>query len=112
MNLLRIISIIALVSIIAIFFGTAEIFKEEIERDLDKANLENPFLPFAGLFLFGIPPAVAGLASSFCKSNKTKVIVSSGIIGTSYIVIFVIAMLMLDYPSMFGIPEGYWDTEE
>ena len=112
MNKLRILSIISTIIIISVFFGTAEIFKEHIEEDTQKPNLENPFLPFAGLFLFGIPPAVAGIVASFLKTTKSKIIVSCGIISTSYIAIFIIAFLMLEYPSTFGIPETYWEIDE
>ena len=103
---------ISSVIIIAIFFGTGELYKEQIEEDAQKANLENPFLPFAGLFLFGIPLSVAGIVVSFLKTIKSKIIVSCGIIGISYVVIFVIAFLMLEYPDMFGIPEAYWEIDE
>ncbi|MDH3678089.1 MAG: hypothetical protein OEQ12_07300 [Nitrosopumilus sp.] len=109
MNILRIISIISTIVIIIVFFGTAEIFKEQIEEDAEKANLENPFLPYAGLFLFGIPPSVAGIIISFLKTTKSKIIVFSGIVAAAYIVIFIIAFLMLEYPSTFGISETYFD---
>ena len=109
---LRIISIILTIFITAVFFGTGEIFKEQIEEDSQKANLENPFLPYAGLFLFGIPPSVAGIVASFLKITKSKIIVFSGIVAASYIVIFIIAFLMLEYPSSFGIPETYWEIDE
>ncbi|WP_428325572.1 hypothetical protein [Nitrosopumilus sp.] len=109
MNKLRILSIISTVIIIVVFFGTGEIYKEQIEEDAQKANLDNPFLPYAGLFLFGIPLSVAGIIASFLKTTKSKIIVSCSIIGVSYIVIFIIAFLMLEYPAMFGIPETYWD---
>ena len=112
MNKLRIISIISTVIIIAIFFGTGELYKEQIEEDVQKANLENPFLPYAGLFLFGIPPSVAGIIVSFLKTTKSKIIVSCGIVGVSYVAIFIIAFLMLEYPAMFGIPETYWEIDE
>ena len=110
MNKLGIIGIVSTAIIIAVFFGTAEIFKEQIEEDSEKANLENPFLPYAGLFLFGIPLSAAGIAVSFLKTIKSKILVSCGIVGISYIVIFVIAFLMLEYPDMFGIPETYWEN--
>ena len=109
MNKLRILSIISTVIIIVVFFGTGEIYKEQIEEDAQKANLDNPFLPYAGLFLFGIPLSVAGIIASFLKTTKSKIIVSCSIIGVSYIVIFIIAFLMLEYPATFGIPETYWD---
>jgi len=57
-RLLRITGIISTIIIVAVFFGTAEIFKEQIEADTQKPNFENPFLPYAGLFLFGIPPKI------------------------------------------------------
>ena len=112
MNKLRIISTISTVVIIVIFFGTGELYKDQIEEDAQKANLENPFLPYAGLFLFGIPPSVAGIIASFLKATKSKIIVSCGIIGISYVAIFIIAFLMLEYPAMFGIPETYWEIDE
>ena len=87
-------------------------YKDQIEEDAQKANLENPFLPYAGLFLFGIPPSVAGIIASFLKATKSKIIVSCGIIGISYVAIFIIAFLMLEYPAMFGIPETYWEIDE
>ena len=87
-------------------------FKEQIEADAQKANLENPFLPYAGLFLFGIPPSVAGIIISFLKSTKSKIIVFSAITGASYVVIFIIAFLMLEYPTMFGMSETYWEIDE
>jgi len=112
MTPLRIISIISTVIIITVFFGTSEIFKEQIEEDAQKPNLENPFLPYAGLFLFGLPPSVAGIVASFLKTTKSKIIVFSGIVAVAYIVIFIIAFLMLEYPSIFGIPETYWVIDE
>ena len=112
MNKLRIISIISTAIIIVVFFGTGELYKEQIEEDTQQANLENPFLPYAGLFLFGIPPSVAGIVISFLKTIKSKIIVSCGIIGISYVVIFVIAFLMLEYPTLFGIPDTYWEIDE
>ena len=112
MNKLRIICIISTIIIITVFFGTAEIFKEQIEEDSEKPNPENPFLPYAGLFLFGIPPSIAGIVVSFVKTIKSKIIIFCGIIGVSYITIFIIAFLMLEYPTMFGIPENYWEIDE
>jgi len=112
MNKLRIISIVSTIIIIAIFFGTAEIFKEQIEVGAEKPNLENPFLPYAGLFLFGLPPSIAGIIISFLKTTKSKIIVLCGIISVSYIAIFIIAFLMLEYPNMFGIPETYWESDK
>ena len=112
MKILRIISIVSTIIIIAVFFGTAELFKVQIENDSEKPDLENPFLPYAGLFLFGIPLSVAGIIVSFLKTTKSKIIVSCGIIGASYIAIFIIAFLMLEYPTMFGIPETYWEIDE
>lgn len=109
MNKLRIISVISTVLVVAIFFGMAELYQEQIQEDAEKANLENPFLPYAGLFLFGIPPSVAGIIASFLKSTKSKIIVSCGLVGISYATIFVVAFLMLEYPTMFRIPETYWD---
>ncbi len=110
MNLLRIIGIISTISVITVFFISAEMLKEHIEEDLEKANLENPFLPYAGLFLFGVPPSVACIVISFLNTNKLKIIVFSAITIASYIGIFIIAILMLNYPTVFGIPETYWDT--
>jgi len=110
MNLLRIIGIISTISVITVFFISAEILKEHIEEDLEKANLENPFLPYAGLFLFGVPPSVACIVISFLNTTKSKIIVFSAITAASYIGIFIIAILMLNYPTVFGIPETYWDT--
>ena len=112
MKKLRIISIISTAVIVVIFFGTGELYKEQIEEDAQQANLENPFLPYAGLFLFGIPPSVTGIVISFLKTTKSKIIVLCGIIGLSYVVIFVIAFLMLEYPTMFGIPETYWEIDK
>lgn len=112
MNLLRLIGIVLTALIVAIFFISAEILKEHIEEDVDQSNLENPFLPYAGLFLFGVPPSVACIVASFLKTTKSKIIVSSVIIGVSYVVIFIIAILMLNYPTMFGIPETYWKIDE
>ena len=111
-RLLRITGIISTIIIVTVFFGTAEIFKEQIEADTQKPNLKNPFLPYAGLFLFGIPPSVACIVVSFLKTTKSKIIVFSGIVAASYIVIFIIAFLMLEYPSSFGIPETYWEIDE
>ena len=108
-RLLRITGIISTIIIMAVFFGTAEIFKEQIEEDTKKPNLENPFLPYAGLFLFGLPPSVAVIIVSFFKTTKSKIIGFSGIVAASYILIFIIAFLMVEYPTMFGISETYWD---
>ena len=102
---------IAAVIVTAVFFGTAEIYKAQIEEVSDKPDFEHPFLPFAALFLFGIPP-VAGIVASFLKTTKSKIIVFCAIIAASYVVIFIIAILMLEYPSVFGIPESYWDIEQ
>lgn len=112
MNKLGIISIVSTIVILAVFFGTAEIFQVYLEEDAQKADLEHPFLPYAGLFLFGIPLSVAGIVVSFLKTIKSKIIVSCAIIGVSYTVIFIIAFLMLEYPDMFGIPETYWEIDE
>ena len=112
MNKLRIISIISTAIIVAIFFGTGEIYQKQITEDAQKANIKNPFLPYAGLFLFGIPPSIAGIIVSFIKTRNLKIIILCGIIGTSYIAIFIVAFLMLEYPTMFGIPETYWEIEE
>lgn len=111
MNKLRIFSILSTIIIIAVFFGTAEIFKEHIVKT-EKANVENPFLPYAGLFLFGLPPSVAGIIISFLKTTKSKIIILCSIIGASYIAIFIIAFLMVEYPPMFGISETYWETDQ
>ena len=55
MTPLRIYSIIAAVIVTSVFFGTGEIYKEELAETSDKPDYEHPFLPFAALFLFGIP---------------------------------------------------------
>ena len=112
MTHLRISSIIAAVIVTAVFFGTAEIYKAQIEEVSDKPDFEHPFLPFAALFLFGIPPSVAGIVASFLKTTKSKIIVFCAIIAASYVIIFIIAILMLEYPTIFGIPESYWDIEQ
>lgn len=109
MNLLRIIGIFSTITIVAVFFISAEILKEYIEEDVEKANLENPFIPYSGLFLFGVPPSIGCIVISFLNTTKSKIIVFSGIIATSYIGVFTIAILMLNYPTVFGIPETYWD---
>ncbi len=109
---LRITGIVLTIIIVAVFFGTAEMYKEQIEEDTEKPNFENPFLPFAALFLFGIPLSVACIVMSFLKTTKSKIIVFSGIVATSYSVIFIIAFLMLEYPSSFGIPETYWEIDK
>ena len=56
--------------------------------------------------------SVAGIVASFVKITKSKIIVLCGIIGLSYIAIFIIVFLMLEYPTMFGIPENYWEIDE
>jgi len=112
MNFLRIVSIALTITIVTIFFVSAEIFKEYIEEETEKPNLDNPFLPYAGLFLFGIPPSVAGIVVSFFKTSKSKIIGFSVITGASYVVIFIIAILMLNYPTTFGISETYWEIAE
>ncbi len=112
MILLRKISIISAIIITIVFFLSAEILKEHIEEDAEKPNLENPFLPYAGLFLFGVPISVAGIIASFFKTTKSKIIVFCGITAAATVVIFIIAILMLNYPSIFGIPETYWDIDE
>ena len=56
--------------------------------------------------------AVTGIIVSFLKATKSKILVFSGIVAASYVVIFIIAFLMLEYPSTFGIPENYWETDE
>ena len=80
-----------------------------LEEDTEKPNFDHPFLPYAGLFLFGLPPSVAGIVVSFFKTNKSKIIGFSVITGASYAVIFIIAILMLNYPTLFGITESYWE---
>ncbi len=112
MNKLRMLSMLSTAVIVAVFFGTAEIFKEHIAEGAEKANVESPFLPYAGLFLFGIPPSVAGIIISFLKTTRSKIIVSCSVIGASYIVIFIIAFLMVEYPPIFGIPETYWEIDQ
>lgn len=110
MNLLRITGIVSTITVIAVFFISAEILKEHIEGDLEKADLENPFIPYSGLFLFGVPPSIGCIVISFLNTTKSKIMVFSGIIIASYIGIFTIAILMLNYPTIFGIPETYWDA--
>ena len=112
MNLLRIISIIMTIIVIGVFFVSAEILKEHVYEETEKPNLENPFLPFAGFFLFGLPPSAAGIAVSFFKTSKSKIIGFSAITAVSYGIIFIIAILMLNYPSNFGLPETYWRIDE
>ena len=112
MILLRKICIISAIIITIVFFVTAEVFKEHIEEDAEKPNIENPFLPYAGLFLFGAPISVAGIIASFFKTTKSKIIVFCGITVATVVVIFIIAFLMLEYPTFFGIPETYWEIEK
>ncbi len=112
MNFMRIVGFVLTVIIVTTFFVSAEILKEHIEEETEKPNLDNPFLPYAGLFLFGLPPSVAGIIVSFFKTIKSKIIGFSAITGVSYVVIFIIAVLMLNYPIMFGIPETYWEIVE
>ena len=111
MNLLRIISIVSTIAIVAVFLVSAEILKEHAYEETDKPNLENPFLPYAGLFLFGLPPSAAGIVVSFFKTAKSKIIGFSSITGACYVAIFIIAILMLEYPSTFGLPEKYWEID-
>ena len=110
MNFLRIVSIVLTVIIVTTFFVSAEIFEVYLEEDTEKPNLDHPFLPYAGLFLFGVPPSVACIVVSFLNTTKSKIIVFCGITTASYVVIFIIAILMLNYPTTFGIPETYWNT--
>lgn len=110
MNVLRMIGIISTITVFAVFFISAEILKEHIEEDLEKANLENPFIFYSGIFLFGVPPSIGCIVISFLNTTKSKIIVFSGIVTASYMGIFTIAILMLNYPTVFGIPETYWDT--
>ena len=112
MNFLRIVSIIFTVIIVTIFFVSAEIFEVYLEEDAEKPNLDHPFLPYAGLFLFGLPPSVAGIIVSFFKTTKPKIIGFGAITAASYAVIFIIADLMLNYPTVFNIPETYWKIAE
>jgi len=112
MNFLRIIGITLTIIIVVIFLVFAEIFEVYLEEDTEKADLDHPFLPYAALFLFGLPPAVAGIVVSFFKTTKSKIIGFSAITIASYVTIFIIAILMLNYPTMFGIPETYWETSE
>ena len=112
MNFLRILGIISTIIIVMTFFVSAEILKEHVEEETEKPNFDNPFLPYAGLFLFGLPPSVAGIVVSFFKTTKSKVIGFTAITAASYVTIFIIAILMLDYPTMFGIPETYWEISE
>ena len=112
MNFLRIAGIVLTVIIVATFFVSAEIFEVYLEEDKEKPDLNHPFLPYAGLFLFGLPTSVAGIVVSFFKTTKSKIIGFSAITGASYVAIFIIAILMLEYPTAFGIPETYWEIDE
>ena len=112
MNFLRIVGMILTVIIVIIFFVSAEIFEVYLEEDAKKPNFDHPFLPFAGLFLFGLPPSVAGIVISFFKNTKSKIIGFTAITVTSYITIFIVAILMLNYPTIFDIPETYWKLSE
>ena len=112
MNFLGIVGIVLTVIIVTIFFVSAEIFEVYIEDDTEKPNLDHPFLPYAGLFLFGLPPSIAGIIVSFFKTSKSKIIGFSAITVASYVTIFIIAILMLNYPTIFGIPETYWGISE
>ena len=112
MNFLGIVCIVFTVIIVTIFFVSAEIFEVYLEEDAEKPNLNHPFLPFAGLFLFGLPPSVVGIVVSFFKTTKSKIIGFSAITTASYVAIFIIAILMLNYPTIFGIPETYWEISE
>ncbi len=112
MNFLRTSGIVLTAIIVTVFFVSAEILKEHVEEETEKPNFDNPFLPYAGLFLFGLPPSVAGIVVSFFKTTKSKIIGFSAITGASYVVIFIIAFLMLEYPTMFGISETYWEIDE
>ena len=112
MNFLRILSIVLTITVLAIFFVSAEILKEHVYEETDKANLENPFLPYAGLFLFGMPPSLAGIVVSFFKTTKSKIIGFCAITGACYAAIFIIAILMLEYPSAFGLSEKYWEIDD
>jgi hypothetical protein len=112
MNFLGIVGVVLIVIIVTIFFVSAEIFEVYLEEDAEKPNLDHPFLPYAGLFLFGLPPSVAGIVVSFFKTTKSKIIGFSAITTASYVTIFIIAVLMLNYPTVFGIPETYWEISE
>jgi len=112
MNFLRIAGIVLTAIIVTTFFVSAEIFEVYLEEDAEKPDLDHPFLPYAGLFLFGLPPSVAGIVVSFFKTTKSKIIGLSAITGVSYTIIFIIAVLMLNYPTLFDIPETYWEIVE
>lgn len=112
MNFLRMFGITSTIIIVATFFVSAEIFEVYHEEDAEKSDLDHPFLPYAGLFLFGLPPSVAGIVVSFFKNKKSKIIGFSAITIASYVIIFIIAILMLNYPTIFGIPETYWEISE
>jgi hypothetical protein len=112
MNFLRIIGITLTIIIVVTFFVSAEIFEVYLEEDTEKPDLDHPFLPYAALFLFGLPPSVAGIVVSFFKTTKSKIICFSAITIASYVAIFIIAILMLNYPTVFGIPETYWEISE
>jgi len=112
MNFLRIAGIVLTVIIVATFFVSAEIFEVYLEEDAEKPDLDHPFLPYAGLFLFGLPPSVAGIVVSFFKTTKSKIIGFSAITAVSYFTIFIIAILMLNYPTIFDIPKTYWEISE
>ena len=112
MNFLRISGIILTTIIVTVFFVSAEILKEHVEEETEKLNSDTPFLPYVGLFLFGLPPSVAGIVVSFFKTTKSKIIGFGAITGASYVAIFIIAILMLEYPTTFGITETYWEINE
>ena len=112
MNFLRIAGIVLTIIIVATFFVSAEIFEVYLEEDAEKPDLDHPFLPYAGLFLFGLSPSVAGIVVSFFKTTRSKIIGFGAITAASYVTIFIIAVLMLNYPTVFGIPETYWKISE
>ncbi len=112
MNFLRITGIVFTVIVITMFVVSAEVLKEHVYEETDKPNFENPFLPYAALFLFGLPPSVACIVASFVETIKSKIILFSGIVIASYVAIFIIAILMLEYPTVFGISETYWEIDE
>ena len=72
MNFLRITGIILTSIIVTTFFVSAEILKEYVEEETEKPNFDNPFLPYAGLFLFGLPPSVAGNCHIFFQNYQIK----------------------------------------
>ena len=109
---LRKISIISAIITVSLLFGIASLMQEEPLTEesqvTDSANYNSPLIYFLLILLFVAPASVAGIIASFFKTVKFQIIVWGAITVTIWFGIILIAFMMLNDPTSFGIPENYW----